>query len=275
MNSSLRISAIEERPFKCDVPATDKLIAVSKVSVRTLIWFLVLLCHYEICISLTLHYDYQIRVFMSQEFTCLVRNHHTFPLLYCLKIMLIHREGITVHPPCLWSHFLSCVSHVAAQYRKAHTHFPGSLGYGLETPWDYITKMWLPQGAPLPAASHEELHKFFRFSSLFYSPWSVKILLPKEGTCRHVICTPGCNTDFLELTASTSSSLTAFWGTMLIGTAAVGVVSCFSESGLIKEGKKTSEKACEYQVCKIVDNSFLSFTSHCLTLPPHKRRIFD
>lgn len=112
MNSSLRISTIEERPFKCDVPATDKLIAVSKVSVQTLIWFLVLLCHYEICISLTLHYDYQIRGLMSQEFTCLVRNHHTFPLLYCLKIMLIHGEGITVHPPCLWSRFLSPASHM-------------------------------------------------------------------------------------------------------------------------------------------------------------------
>lgn len=180
---------------------------------------------------------------MSQEFTCLVRNHHTFPLLYCLKIMLIHGGGITVHPPCLWSRFLSCVSHAAALYRRAHTHFSGSLGYGLGTPWDSITQMWLPQGAPLLAASHEKLHKFFRSSSLFYSPWSVKILLPKEGACRHAVCTSGCNTAFLELTASTSSSLTAFWGTMLIGTAAVGMISCFSESGLVKERKKNIRKS--------------------------------
>lgn len=42
-----------------------------------------------------------------------------------------------------------------------------------------------------------------------------------------------------------------------VRTAAVGVISCFSESGLIKEGKKSSEDASENQNCKIGDNSLL------------------
>jgi len=42
-----------------------------------------------------------------------------------------------------------------------------------------------------------------------------------------------------------------------VRTAAVGVISCFSESGFIKEGKKSSEEASENQNCKTGDNSLL------------------
>lgn len=42
-----------------------------------------------------------------------------------------------------------------------------------------------------------------------------------------------------------------------VRTAEVGVISCFSESGLIKEGKKSSEEVPKNQNCKIRYNSLL------------------
>lgn len=99
-------SGTEGRPFKCVIPATDYLIPVRKVRLQTLIWSPVLPCHYEICISFILYYDLWIKIFMPQEFTCFVWNHPS--LLYCVEIMLILREEITVHCICLCSRFLFC-----------------------------------------------------------------------------------------------------------------------------------------------------------------------
>lgn len=47
-----------------------------------------------------------------------------------------------------------------------------------------------------------------------------------------------------------------------VRTAAVGVISLFSESGLIKEGKKSSGEASENQNCKLDDNSLLWVMPH-------------
>lgn len=45
-------------------------------------------------------------------------------------------------------------------------------------------------------------------------------------------------------------------------TAAVGVISLFSESGLIKEGKKSSGEASENQNCKLDDSSLFWVMPH-------------
>lgn len=47
-----------------------------------------------------------------------------------------------------------------------------------------------------------------------------------------------------------------------VRTAAVGVISLFSESGLIKEGKKSSGEASENQNCKLDDSSLLWVVPH-------------
>lgn len=47
-----------------------------------------------------------------------------------------------------------------------------------------------------------------------------------------------------------------------VRTAAVGVISLFSESALIKEGKKSSGEASENQNCKLDVNSLLWVMLH-------------
>lgn len=117
--------------------------------------------------------------------------------------MLIHREEITVHHTCLCSHFLFCFSHVTALYCRPCTHFSGSLGYDLESSWNHITQMWLPWGTLLQLACHKKQHKPFRSLSLLTPLALLRFHYLKEAH-RHTVYTTGCNTWFLELTATTT-----------------------------------------------------------------------